>query len=207
MAAPADIAAFLKSVKLFREFTDSELLAFAGRLDERTLKQGQVLFREGDPGEEMFVVQKGTTIISKVVSGRVEQVLARATAGDFFGEMSLFDRSPRSATIQAETDVALLVLDREHLNLLIEVNPRAAAAFFHSLVYVFIERLRASGELVAEITRCGRIFTQAAAPPRRAKLELLVRRDGDETGFDLRTVGSAAAWVKMRPQRDRKSVV
>jgi len=140
MAATADIAAFLKSVKLFREFTDSELLAFAARLDERTLKQGQVLFREGDPGEEMFVVQKGTTIISKVVSGRVEQVLARATAGDFF---------------QAETDVALLVLDREHLNLLIEVNPRAAAAFFHSLVYVFIERLRASGELVAEITRWG----------------------------------------------------
>src|SRR5881409_2361762 len=40
-----------------------------------------------------------------------------------------------------------------------------------------------------------------AAPPRRAKLELLVRRDGDEAGFDLRTVGSAAAWVKMRPQR------
>ena len=40
-----------------------------------------------------------------------------------------------------------------------------------------------------------------AAPPRRAKLELLVRRDGDEAGFDIRTVGSAAAWVKMRPQR------
>src|SRR2546425_9829065 len=135
MAATADIAAFLKSVKLFREFTDSELLAFAARLDERTLKQGQVLFREGDPGEEMFVVQKGTTIISKVVSGRVEQVLARATAGDFFGEMSLFDRSPRSA-IQAETDVALLVLDREHLNLLIEGNPPAAAAFFHPLLHL-----------------------------------------------------------------------
>jgi len=155
MAAPADIAAFLKSVKLFREFTDSELLAFAGRLEERNLKPRQVLFREGDPGEEMFVVRKGTSIISKVVSGRIEQVLARAEAGDFFGEISLFDRSPRSATIQAETDVALYVLDREHLHLLIEVNPRAAAAFFRSLVYVFIERLRASGELVAEITRWG----------------------------------------------------
>src|SRR2546430_17473150 len=100
MAAPADIAAFLKSVKLFGEFTDSELLAFAGRLEERNLKPRQVLFREGDPGEEMFVVRKGTSIISKVVSGRIEQVLARAEAGDFFGEMSLFDRSPRSATIQ-----------------------------------------------------------------------------------------------------------
>src|SRR5213592_2964706 len=155
MAAPADIAAFLKSVKLFREFTDSELLAFAGRLEERNLKPRQVLFREGDPGEEMFVVRKGTSIISKVVSGRIEQVLARAEAGDFFGEMALFDRSPRSATIQADTDAVLLILDRPALTKLTEVNPRAAAAFFESLVLIFIERLRASGDLVAEVTRWG----------------------------------------------------
>src|SRR5712691_9273352 len=112
MTSPAEIARFLKSVKLFREFADGELLAFATRLEERSLKSGQVLFREADPGEEMFVVRTGTVIISKVVSGRVEQVLARATPGDFFGEMSLFDRAPRSATIQAESDGAVLVLDR-----------------------------------------------------------------------------------------------
>src|SRR5213594_3648083 len=118
MAAPADIAAFLKSVKLFREFTDSELLAFAGRLEERNLKPRQVLFREGDPGEEMFVVRKGTSIISKVVSGRIEQVLARAEAGDLLGEMSFFDPTPGSATIQGDKDLRLYVLDREHLHLL-----------------------------------------------------------------------------------------
>src|SRR5437660_11627222 len=122
MAAPADIAVFLKSVKLFREFTDSELLAFAGRLEERNLKPRQVLFREGDPGEEMFVVRKGTSIISKVVSGRIEQVLARAEAGGFFGEMSLFDRSPRSATVESETDGALHVLAREHLHPIAQVK-------------------------------------------------------------------------------------
>ena len=49
----------------------------------------------------------------------------------------------------------LLALDRDNLNGLIQVNPRAAAAFFHGLVQVFIERLRTSGELVAEITRWG----------------------------------------------------
>jgi CRP/FNR family cyclic AMP-dependent transcriptional regulator len=153
--SPAETAAFLKSVRLFREFDDDELIAFAGRLRERPLRKGQILFREGEAGEELFLVRRGTIVISKAVTGRVEQVLARATAGDFFGEMSLFDRSPRSATIQAETQVELLVLDRDNLNLLIEANPRAAAAFFHSLVYVFIERLRAQGNLVAEVTRWG----------------------------------------------------
>jgi CRP-like cAMP-binding protein len=152
---PAETAAFLSSVRLFREFDGSELQAFTGRLRERLLRKGQVLFREGDSGEEMFLVRRGAVIISKAVTGRVDQVLARAVAGDFFGEMSLFDRSPRSATIQAETDVELLALSRDNLNVLIEANPRAAAEFFHALVYVFIERLRAQGNLVAEVTRWG----------------------------------------------------
>lgn len=155
MSSPAETAAFLKTVRLFREFAQPELLAFASRLRERALRKGQVLFREGDAGQEMFVVRGGTALISKAVTGRVEKVLGREGAGDFFGEMSLFDRAPRSATVQAETDVELLVLDRDNLNLLIEVNPRAAAAFFHALVHVFIDRLRASGNLVAEVTRWG----------------------------------------------------
>jgi CRP-like cAMP-binding protein len=94
-------------------------------------------------------------VISKAVTGRVEQVLARIGPGDFFGEMSLFDRSPRSATVQADSDATLLVLDREAMRRLTEQSPRAAAAFFHALVQVFIERLRASGDLVAEVTRWG----------------------------------------------------
>ncbi|MGH7393191.1 MAG: cyclic nucleotide-binding domain-containing protein [Candidatus Rokuibacteriota bacterium] len=155
MPSAAETVAFLKTVRLFKEFAEPELLAFASRLRERSLRRGQVLMREGDSGDEMFVVQQGTVIISKVVTGRVEQVLSRESAGSFFGEMSLFDRSPRSATIQAESDVELLVLDRDNLNLLIEVNPRAAAAFFHALVHVLIEKLRASGKLVAEVTRWG----------------------------------------------------
>lgn len=155
MADPADIARFLKTVRLFAEFTEPELLALAARLDERSLKREQPLFREGDAGEEMFIVRSGTILVSKSVTGRVDQVLARMSSGDFFGEMALFDRSPRSATIQAETDVELFMLDRGNLDLLTELNPRAAAAFFQSLVHVFIERLRATGDLVAEVTRWG----------------------------------------------------
>jgi CRP-like cAMP-binding protein len=155
VSTAAETAQFVKSVRLFREFDEPELLALTGQLRERKLRKGQVLFKEGDAGEEMFLVREGTILVSKAVTGRVEQVLARFGPGDFFGEMSLFDRSPRSATIQAETDTVLLALARENLNRLIELNPRAAAAFFHGLVQVFIARLRDSGELVAEITRWG----------------------------------------------------
>ena len=155
MSTPPATAEFLKSVRLFKEFADADRLALARRLREQTLRKGQVLLREGDAGDEMFLVRSGAIIVSKAVTGRVEQVLARMGPGDFFGEMSLLDHAPRSATIQADSDTTLLVLDATNLTRLIEVNPRAAVAFFQALAQVFIERLRATGELVAEVTRWG----------------------------------------------------
>ena len=238
MATPSEIAGFLGDIRLFSQVDFAVREAVATRMTERRMKKGQVLFREGDTGDEMFVVRHGTMLISKRVTGSVDQVLARAPAGDFFGEMALFDRSPRSATLLAETDVTLLVLDRTNLQGLIDANPRAAATFFFTLVQVFIERLRASGDLVAEVTRWAskpRASTSnpdekapstrpvchvspstvagsrhplpmktrepnAPAPARRAKLELVVRRDEEES-FEVREVPSALAYVQSRPQR------
>ena len=155
MASSPETVAFLREVRLFKDVAVPELTVLASSLRERALKRGQVLIREGDVGEEMFLLRRGSMVISKSVTGRVEQVLARIGPGDFFGEMALFDRSPRSATVQTDSDSSLLVLDREGLRQLTEESPRAAAAFFHALVQVFIERLRASGDLVAEVTRWG----------------------------------------------------
>ncbi|MBI4589909.1 MAG: cyclic nucleotide-binding domain-containing protein [Candidatus Rokubacteria bacterium] len=151
----ADAVAFLRSVSVFKDLAEPHLVALALRLQPRRLTKGEVLFREGDKGEELYLIREGTVVVSKPVIGRVEQVLARMGPGEFFGEMSLFDRAPRSATIQAETDALLLCLDRESLQQLVEISPRAAAAFFFQMVQVFVSRLRESGNLVAEVTRWG----------------------------------------------------
>ena len=155
MASSAETVAFLREVRLFKDVAVPELSVLGASLRERALKRGQVLFREGDVGEEMFLVRQGSIVISKPVTGRVEQVLARIGPGDFFGEMALFDHSPRSATVQSDSESSLLVLDREGLRRLTEESPRAAAAFFPALVQVFIDRLRASGDLGAVVTRWG----------------------------------------------------
>lgn len=155
MSTPAERLAFLRDVRLFTAFAETDLAALGQRLRERTLRKNQVLFREGDPGDEMFLICHGTVLVSKVVKGKVEQLLNRIGPGEFFGEMSLLDGSPRSATIQAETDTLLLVLDRNSLNQLIEVSPHAAAAFFYAMVHVFIERLRKSDVRLTEATRWG----------------------------------------------------
>jgi CRP-like cAMP-binding protein len=146
---------FLRGIVLFKDVTDADLEALWPFLTQRKLRKGEILLREGDVGREMFFLRAGEVIISKHVKGRVEQVLARMGPGDFFGEMGLFDRQPRSATIQADTDVVVLELDGDNLEQLVARSPRAASAFFYQMVRVFIQRLRDSTSLVAEVTRWG----------------------------------------------------
>ena len=154
MASPADLA-FLRQVSLFQDVPDADLADLFVHLKRHRLHRGQVLMREGDGGTEMFFIRVGEIVVSKNVKGRVDQVLARMGPGEFFGEMSLFDRLPRSATIQADTDGEIYGIDAESLDRFIEQSPRAAAVFFFRLVQVFIKRLRDSSDLVAEVTRWG----------------------------------------------------
>ncbi|MFI5328602.1 MAG: cyclic nucleotide-binding domain-containing protein, partial [Candidatus Rokuibacteriota bacterium] len=77
MASSPETVAFLREVRLFKDVAVPELTVLASSLRERALKRGQVLIREGDVGEEMFLLRRGSMVISKSVTGRVEQVLAR----------------------------------------------------------------------------------------------------------------------------------
>jgi CRP/FNR family transcriptional regulator, cyclic AMP receptor protein len=147
--------AFLRTVSLFKEFSGADLGALDRRLRERWFRKGQVICRAGDTGDDMFLIRSGSVLVSKPVTGRVEQVLARMGPGEFFGEMSLLDQSPRSATVQSEVECLLLSLDRQNLRQLVEMNPRAAAAFYQAMLGVFIQRLRDAGDQIAEVTRWG----------------------------------------------------
>lgn len=171
MAKPADIA-FLRQVDLLRDLEEEQLIALWPRLRERRLRKGEVLFREGDPGEEMFFIRTGAILVSKKVSGRVEQILSRLEPGAIFGEMSVFGDEPkRTATIQADVETQLLALDRVSVNEFIDANPRDAARFFQEMVRVLIRRLDAASDLVREVTRWGLEATgldaerKSAGPP------------------------------------------
>ena len=155
MASRPDVA-FLRTVPLFKDLDESTLQALWPRFRERKLRKGEILCRTGDPGDEMFLIYTGTIVVSKPVTGRVEQVLRHMEPGEAFGEMSLFgDEQTRSATIQAETDTMLLGLHRDNLNQFIESSPRDAAKFFLEMIRIAFKRLRDTSELVAEVTRWG----------------------------------------------------
>src|SRR5262245_23378040 len=109
---------------MFKDVDEPVLQALWPRLRERRLRKGEILCRVGDPGDELFLIYSGSIIVSKPVTGRVEQVLGHLGEREVFGEMSVFgDEQTRSATIQAEVDTVLLGLHRDNLNKFIESNP------------------------------------------------------------------------------------
>jgi CRP-like cAMP-binding protein len=89
-------------------------------------KQGDVLFREGDEGEEMFIIQSGRVAIKKRVKDGSEAVLATLEKGDFFGEMALLERLPRSATAEVVEEGDLIKIDNEVFGDMIKANPEIA---------------------------------------------------------------------------------
>jgi CRP/FNR family transcriptional regulator, cyclic AMP receptor protein len=94
-------ASLLAEVELFGTLPTEAVERVAAAAQPRSLRRGDVLFREGDPGDELFVVESGRIAISnKSFDGR-ESVFALMEAGDVFGEMSLFDGHGRSAEARA----------------------------------------------------------------------------------------------------------
>jgi CRP-like cAMP-binding protein len=88
-------------------------------------KKGHILFKEGDEGEEMYIIQSGRVAIKKKVKD-AEATLAILEKGDFFGEMAILDRAPRSATAEVSEDGDLIVISSETFGDMIKANPEIA---------------------------------------------------------------------------------
>jgi CRP-like cAMP-binding protein len=98
---------------IFEALPSEELETIAQLLRERRLAEAEVLCRQGDPGDALFIVTGGRIRLSTTDPSGNEKVLTYFTDGQFFGEMSLLTGAPRSATAVAASDSQLLVLDKD----------------------------------------------------------------------------------------------
>jgi CRP-like cAMP-binding protein len=123
----------LAQVPLFSTCSRKDLQKLGKASDEIAVKAGKVLVEEGKPGHEFFLIEDGTAEVRR--NNRKVATLGR---GQFFGELSLLDRGPRSATVVADTDMTLVVLgQREFLGVIDEVPAMA-----HKLLAALAGRLR-----------------------------------------------------------------
>ena len=133
MASKSDKLKLLATVPLFADCSKRELghVAKAGR--EIDVEAGSVIAEQGQMGREAFVILDGEVAVRR--GGRK---IATLTAGDVVGEMSLLDRGPRSATVVADTDTALLVLGKDEFRSVVEQHPSIAYKMLETLA----ERIR-----------------------------------------------------------------
>ena len=123
----------LKNVSLFAACTNKELGQIASLVDEVEVPSGTVLMKEGGPGREFFAIIDG-----KAKATLRGKKLADYGPGDFFGEMSLLDQGPRSATIAATSPLKLYVLDVRSFATLLDKHPGVA----RKILRVMAQRLR-----------------------------------------------------------------
>ena len=117
---------------------DFSILAGAGA-PVRSFKAGEVIFRQGEPAEELYVVQSGTVEIR--LGNRVLDTLPELS---IFGEMALIDRSPRSATAVAATDVSLVPVGEKQFLFLVSRTPHFAL----NVMRVLAQRLRTTSTAI-----------------------------------------------------------
>ncbi len=123
----------LAQVPLFSTCSRKDLQKLGKASDEIAVRGGKVLVEEGKPGHEFFLIEDGTAEVR-----RKNRKVATLGRGQFFGELSLLDRGPRSATVVADTDMTLVVLgQREFLGVIDEVPAMA-----HKLLAALAGRLR-----------------------------------------------------------------
>lgn len=100
--------------------------------DHRTYAKGEIIFKEGQPGKEIFVIRHGSVTLTRSV-GPKEEVLETLTKGDFFGELAIVSQRPRMVTAKAAEEVELVAIDGPNFSTMLTHNVEIAGRLFKRL--------------------------------------------------------------------------
>ncbi len=134
----------LQHVALFAGLHAQELDDLAALLRRRQFRKDEVIFREGEPGTALYIIEIGEVKLTLTTEGGREMILTLLGPRAFFGELALLDGDPRSANAVVREDSQLLILQREHFLSFLESRPRVVAPLLAALS----RRLRRTTDLV-----------------------------------------------------------
>ena len=171
----------LRQAPLFSALDDEAVAALSATMSEQRLRRGEVLFREGDRGDQAYVVTDGKVKLGRRSSDGRENLLVVLGPGQMFGELSLFDPGPRAATVTAVTDCVLQGLSHRELLRWLTGRPEVARGLLAQLA----GRLRRANDVVADL-----VFSDVPGRVAKALLDLSSRfgrsaEDGIHVHHDL----------------------
>jgi CRP/FNR family cyclic AMP-dependent transcriptional regulator len=177
--AEARLAEHLRRYPLFAKLPDSELMQLAERGRTRQFKRGETLFRKDDPGTHLYVVIDGAVKIALPGEFGQEALVAIMRPGDHFGELALFDGSPRSASATALEDTRAALLARDDFLAFLEAHPAAVRV----VLDVLAKTIRRLSDRVEDLifldvpSRVAKYLLDLAQQNGEANLELTLTQD------------------------------
>jgi CRP/FNR family cyclic AMP-dependent transcriptional regulator len=171
----------LRHAPLFSALDDEAVAALRASMTESRLRRGAVLFHEGDSGDQLYVIVEGKVKLGRTAPDGRENLLAILGPGQMFGELSLFDPGPRSATATAVIETTLVALSHADLLRWLEGRPVVA----HGLLTQLASRLRKANDVVADL-----VFSDVPGRVAKALIDLASRfgrtaDDGVHVNHDL----------------------
>jgi len=162
----------LDATRLFAVLPEEVREGLRGQMELRNYDRGALLFRQGDPATELFVVVDGRIAIATQAGDGREAMVAVLEQGGLFGELALFDDAPRSADGRALTDSTVAALGYEAVRQALRARPE----LLWVMVRLLAERLRATDETLADA-----VFLDVPARSAKRLLELA----GDQDAFTI----------------------
>ncbi|ACQ78870.1 transcriptional regulator, Crp/Fnr family [Beutenbergia cavernae DSM 12333] len=153
----------VRTAPIFADLDDDTVAALRAAMDEVTVRRGEVLFREGEPGDRLFVIASGKVKLGHTAPDGRENLLAILGPGEIVGELSLYDPGARTATATALAPSNLLELDNPDLVALLEDHPSLARQLLRSLA----QRLRRTNNALADL-----VFSDVPGRVAKALLDL-----------------------------------
>jgi CRP/FNR family transcriptional regulator, cyclic AMP receptor protein len=156
----------LLQAPLFSSLDDDAAAALRSSMVTARYRRGEVVFHEGEKGDRLYVVTDGKVKLGRTSSDGRENLLAILGPGQMFGELSLFDPGPRSATVTAVTDVTFETLSHDELLRWLTGRPDVARGLLSQLA----ARLRKANDVVADL-----VFSDVPGRVAKALLDLSQR--------------------------------
>lgn len=137
----------LERVPFLAGLSEEDLRWLADRLHRRKYGRGDIIFQKDEPGQSLFIIESGSVRIYMPGTQGADLTLAVMGPGDFFGDLSLLDDRPRSASAVAGTDAVLLSLERSDFSSLLRARPDAALAVLATIA----RRLRDTDQTASDL--------------------------------------------------------
>jgi CRP/FNR family cyclic AMP-dependent transcriptional regulator len=138
--------ALLKQAAIFADLDEGELQRVAEVCREQRFQGAETVFKEGEPGNRLYIIAEGEVRISRNIPGSGEEALAVLKKGSVFGEMAILDRSERSTDDIANADSVLLTISRSDFELLMDFNRDIAYKVLWAVVRLLSSRLRTTND-------------------------------------------------------------